>query len=186
VNVSTAFFSSEEFQQRAFLIYHFYKRVLGRAPIYSEFVSARSLVAPTNLENGKTALLNELMRKKDFANQYPSNLGNAEFIDRLIGILKHSGVDPGAQQEDLIKELSATPDRAKMLLLLIEKYPLTPDEYTRASILIKYFLYLERDPDPDGYFFWVSKIDPNDRNADRAVIQAFVDSDEYRARFRKR
>lgn len=187
INVSTAFFSSDEFQQTAFFIYSFYTKVLGRPPEYAEFVAARSTInGGGKVDGGKEILLTELMKKKDFVKLYPSNLSDGEFLDRLLGTLKNSGFDLRAERETLSRELNGSTGRAKVIRGLLDASPWTAEEYIKASIRLAYFVYLERDPDPAGYAFWVSKVDSDKDNGTRTLTQAFISSDEYRSRFKKR
>jgi hypothetical protein len=48
---------------------------------------------------------------------------------------------------------------------------------------MEYFGYLQRDPDPDGYTFWLGKLNQfgDWRNAE--MVRAFIVSPEYRSRF---
>ncbi|MCA1622164.1 MAG: hypothetical protein LC795_23410 [Acidobacteria bacterium] len=53
-------------------------------------------------------------------------------------------------------------------------------EYDAAYVLVHFFGYLGRDPDPEGYDFWLGVLT---RNGDhRALSRAFMESDEYRGR----
>jgi hypothetical protein len=69
--------------------------------------------------------------------------------------------------------------------------------FNRAFVLMEYFGYLRRDPDPAGFAFWLAKLDgvslPGEDVRDPGValarikraqmVEAFIDSIEYRARF---
>jgi len=65
--------------------------------------------------------------------------------------------------------------RAEMLLSKEELY-------NSAFVTLCYFNYLRRDPDAQGHDYWLQalKANPNDR---AAVINGFISSGEYRARF---
>jgi hypothetical protein len=65
-------------------------------------------------------------------------------------------------------------------------------ELNRAFVLMQYFGYLRRDPnegrDADfrGFAFWLKKLDDNAGDFHRAqMVKAFLDSFEYRERFRQ-
>jgi len=59
-------------------------------------------------------------------------------------------------------------------------------ERNRAFVLMQYFGYLRRDPDQAGYDFWLSKLEQFDGDFQRAeMVKAFINSDEYRNRFRQ-
>jgi len=69
--------------------------------------------------------------------------------------------------------------------------------YNRAFVLMEYFGYLRRDPDPAGFAFWLNKLnnaslpgeDVRDANVALArirraeMVEAFIASGEYRSRF---
>ena len=57
-------------------------------------------------------------------------------------------------------------------------------EFNSAFVLMEYFGYLRRNPDEDGYNFWLSKLNEFKGNYIQAeMVKAFLDSTEYRARF---
>jgi hypothetical protein len=92
-----------------------------------------------------------------------------------------------------VSELSSgTKDRAQVLRVVAEDPDLNTAEFNRAFVLMQYFGYLRRNPndsqEPDytGYDFWLTKLNQfngNFVNAD--MVKAFLDSDEYQARFRQ-
>jgi hypothetical protein len=49
-------------------------------------------------------------------------------------------------------------------------------------VLTEYFGYLRRDPDDEGYAFWLGKMVTGDYLTTEMVL-AFISSPEYRARF---
>jgi len=48
---------------------------------------------------------------------------------------------------------------------------------------MEYFGYLLRDPDPDGYAFWLGKLNQFGNFVDAEMVRAFIVSPEYRSRF---
>ncbi|HVF41640.1 MAG TPA: DUF4214 domain-containing protein, partial [Pyrinomonadaceae bacterium] len=53
-------------------------------------------------------------------------------------------------------------------------------EYDEAYVLAHFFGYLGRDPDPEGFDFWLGVLS---RNGDyRGLSRAFMESDEYKQR----
>jgi hypothetical protein len=51
-------------------------------------------------------------------------------------------------------------------------------EYDAAYVLVHFFGYLGRDPDPEGYDFWLGVLTHNGDH--RALSRAFMESDEYK------
>ena len=57
-------------------------------------------------------------------------------------------------------------------------------EFNSAFVLMEYFGYLRRNPDEDGYNFWLSKLNEFKGNYIQAeMVKAFLDSTEYKQRF---
>jgi hypothetical protein len=51
-------------------------------------------------------------------------------------------------------------------------------------VMMEYFGYLRRDPDADGYQFWLNKLNQYGGNFEQAeMVKAFITSIEYRNRF---
>jgi hypothetical protein len=48
---------------------------------------------------------------------------------------------------------------------------------------MEYFGYLQRDPDPDGYAFWLNKLNTVGDWVTAQMVRAFIVSPEYRSRF---
>ena len=56
----------------------------------------------------------------------------------------------------------------------------------QAFVMMQYFGYLRRDPDENGYAFWLNKLNEFNGNFERAeMVKAFLVSGEYRNRFRQ-
>jgi hypothetical protein len=74
--------------------------------------------------------------------------------------------------------------RAQVLRIVAESEELRRDEFNRAFVLMQYFGYLRRDPDQDGYDFWLNKLNSFNGDFIRAeMVKAFISSSEYRQRF---
>jgi len=59
-------------------------------------------------------------------------------------------------------------------------------EYNASFVLTEYFGYLRRDPEPEGYDFWLGQVDRFPiRNIDiqHAMVCSFITSIEYQQRF---
>ena len=55
--------------------------------------------------------------------------------------------------------------------------------FNAAFVQMEYFGYLLRDPDPDGYNFWLGKLNTFGNWVDAQMVLAFISSPEYRSRF---
>ncbi|MET0649668.1 MAG: PQQ-dependent sugar dehydrogenase [Pyrinomonadaceae bacterium] len=74
--------------------------------------------------------------------------------------------------------------RAQVFRIVAEFDELRQAEFRRAFVLMQYFGYLRRDPDAEGFNFWLSKLNAFDGDYIRAeMVKAFISSNEYRQRF---
>jgi hypothetical protein len=74
--------------------------------------------------------------------------------------------------------------RAQVFRIVAESEELQQAEFRRAFVLMQYFGYLRRDPDAEGFNFWLSKLNAFNGDYIRAeMVKAFITSLEYRQRF---
>jgi hypothetical protein len=131
-----------------------------------------------------------------FLDKFPPGTPAATIIDTLF---TNAGVQPTTtERQSLLTQLSANPDsaqlRAAVLKAVAEHPQLQQQERSRAFVLMQYFGYLRRNPDDapeekrnfDGLNFWLGKLDDNGGDFVRAeMVKAFLESTEYRQRFRQ-
>ena len=133
---------------------------------------------------------------RNFATRFPAGTSAEAIVERLF---RNAGVAPlAAERQALVAELSVNPDsaalRASVLRRVAESPPLVRQEFNRAFVLMQYFGYLRRNPDdaPEqnrdfaGYNHWLTKLEENNGDFHRAeMVRAFIESIEYRRRFRE-
>jgi TolB protein len=209
VDTSAAFFLSIEFQETGFLVYRTYRAAYGDLPgkpvplVLGEFLpDTRQLGEGVvvgqdgwqgRLAANKTAYFLRFVATERFFSKYPEGMDGDAFTRALYAT---AGVE--LRDEDLdnalqaFRTMSPTAARAGVLQTLVEGEALRRRETNRAFVLMQYFGYLRRDPDaaPDadfsGYQFWLSKLEEFGGDYRRAeMVKAFLDSDEYRNRFRQ-
>jgi hypothetical protein len=56
-------------------------------------------------------------------------------------------------------------------------------EYNRAFVLAQYFEYLRREPDTNGYNFWLNVLNNGQPNNFQGMVCSFITSLEYQNRF---
>ncbi|MET0626776.1 MAG: Calx-beta domain-containing protein, partial [Pyrinomonadaceae bacterium] len=108
---------------------------------------------------------------------HTQNFPNGEIRARLGPVLLRVDVLINALNSQILT-------RAQVLRVVAEFDELKAAEFNRAFVLMEYFGYLRRDPDEDGYNFWLSKL--NAFNGDYVaaeMVKAFISSAEYRQRF---
>lgn len=196
-NVSAAYFLSIEFQQTGYLVERFYKTAFGRVPRYLEFlpdtqsIGQGVVVTYDNanhyqelLEANKQAFAANFVARLAFRQRY-DNATNAQFVDALIANTGARFND--ADRSALIKGLSnSTETRASVLRKVAENQAFTTKEFNPAFVLMQYFGYLRRDPDANGYNFWLKKLNDFNGNYIQAeMVRSFIISNEYKQRFGK-
>jgi hypothetical protein len=110
-------------------------------------------------------------------------MDNSLFVDTLIS---HTGVTfTGAERDALVAGLvSGTLSRASALQSIAENQRFVDARFNQAFVLMEYFGYLRRDPDAEGYQYWLNKLNQFNGNFEQAeMVKAFIVSGEYRGRF---
>ncbi len=199
INVSGAFFLSTEFQETGFLVYRFYRASFGRFPRFREFLPDNERVGrgiivgegdwQARLERNKQAYASEFVNRPEFIAQYPTTLSPEQFVDTLNA--NTGGSLSPAERNALVAGLrDGTQTRASVLRAVAEDAEFRAREKNQAFVLMQYFGYLRRNPDDPpntdfaGFNFWLQKL--NDFGGDfiaAQMVEAFLDSGEYRRRF---
>jgi photosystem II stability/assembly factor-like uncharacterized protein len=143
----------------------------------------------TLLESNKQALIDGFVNRSRFTTDYPSSMTALDFVDKLN---TRAGLPLStAEHDQLVADLnSGAKTRAQVLRAVAEDPDLYNAEFNRAFVLMQYLGYLRRNPDDlqdtdyTGYDFWLKKLNAFGGNYVNAqMVQAFLDSDEYRRRF---
>ena len=191
INVSAAYFLSIEFQQTGGLVDGLYRASFDRRPLYDEFIPDAAIVghdvivgqadwAPT-LEANKQAFVAAWVERPNFRSAY-DGLGNSAFIDTLIA---HTEGGFNGNRDALVSALNGeTMTRAAALRQIVENEGFTRAKTNEMFVMMEYFGYLRRDPDPGGYAFWLNKLNEHGGNFEQAeMVKSFIVSGEYRGRF---
>lgn len=193
INVSAAYFLSIEFQQTGGLVDGLYRASYGRRPLYAEFTPDAQTVARNvevgttdwaqTLEANKQAFIAAWVQRADFRAAY-DGLTNAAYIDRLIA---NTRVTLSAAERDaLLTGLnSGAMTRSVALRRITADERFVNAKRNEMFVMMEYFGYLRRDPDDSGYQFWLNKLNEFGGNFEQAeMVKAFINSGEYRNRFR--
>ncbi|MFN2515205.1 MAG: DUF4214 domain-containing protein [Pyrinomonadaceae bacterium] len=173
-------FHSNEFVETSLFIYLIYKLAFNRMPKYVEWEHDIAQFGQ-NSQEARLTFVRRWAHTKDFLDQYPEALTNADYVDKLL----KTSYRPlnKAEQKALIDSLNnGKATRAEVLLKVKDSLLVAKSEYNEALVAISYFNYLKRDPDPDGYNHWL-QILRTKSNGETAVIKGFIYSGEYRSRF---
>ena len=198
INVSAAFFFSIESKETGYYVYRMYKAALGRAPTFAEFLpdaaelGSRVIVGSDEpwslrLSGNKDLYTLRFSNRPDFQARY-NGLTNAQYVDKLF---ETEGITPTpAVRNELVDSLDhcsftiGCPTRASVLRKIVEHTAFDRKVFNEAFVTMEYFGYLRRDPDPQGFQFWLDKLNHFNGNFIEAeMVKAFIQSDEYRRRF---
>ncbi|MDX6613209.1 MAG: hypothetical protein QOD75_2395 [Blastocatellia bacterium] len=187
IGVSASFFVSDEFQESGGFVYRLYRATLGRDPTYVEFSADRSkLIGGLDLEANKGVLVHEFLSRPELADKYPDGPG---FIAPLAATARTAS---GAALPNLTSDLQATYDNCgksaklckELTVASLVDYPeFAAAVYNRSFVVMEYFGYLRRDPEPGGYAFWLDVLNNREPNNYRGMVCSFVTSAEYQQRF---
>lgn len=180
IHVSSGFFRSPEFQDRGYFIYRFYPVAFGRKPVYSEFIpdfaKVSGFLSDAELEAAKVAFVAEFMTRPEFTTKY-NGTTDTQYVD-LLG--STAGVTVTARDFYIAALGNGTRTRAQVLREISESTVVYNKFYNEAFVVMQYFGYLRREPDA-AYLQWITHL--NSTNDFRSMINGFMNSLEYRARF---
>jgi len=192
INVSAAYFLSTEFQQTGGLVDSLYRASYGRRPRYTEFMPDTAVVAHNVivgrsnwaqiLEENKRMFVEAWVQRAAFQSAY-GGLTDAGYVDALISNTRVSFSQ--SERDALVHALSSGgSNRAEVLRQIAENERFVAAKRNESFVMMEYFGYLRREPDPDGYAFWLNKLNQFHGNFEQAeMVKAFIVSGEYRSRF---
>jgi hypothetical protein len=180
IHVSSGFFRSPEFQDRGYFVYRFYPAAFGRKPFYAEFIpdlaKVSGFLSDAELEAAKVAFVAEFMARPEFTTKY-NGTTDTQYVDLLLST---AGVTHPARDFWIAALGNGTRTRAQVLREISESLEVYNKFYNEAFVVMQYFGYLRREPDA-AYLQWITHL--NSTGDFRSMINGFMNSLEYRARF---
>ena len=188
IGISAAFFVEDEFQETGYLIYRLNRAALGMIPDYYHFMVERGrLIGGPQLHDNTVSYANEFVQGGAFLNFYPESMSPADFVNKLFDTAGLTDARFAVQRAVEIQALTdSSKTRAQVLLDVIEIPEFKTREFNPAFVLMQYYGYLRRDPEPEGYQFWLNILNnklPSDISGYRAMVCGFLTSAEYQDRF---
>jgi hypothetical protein len=183
IGVSGAFFAELEFQRTGSVVYRLFKAAYGEHPLYAQFMPDRTqLVDGPQLPATTLSYANRFVQRPEFKAAYPDSMTAAQFVNKLFdtALLMNN---PTQRQQEIDALMNGTTTRAQVLLDLIEIAEFKQREFNPSFVLMQYFGYLRRDPDPGGFAFWLDVVNNRSPNNYTGMICAFITSREYQERF---
>ncbi|HEY6245670.1 MAG TPA: DUF4214 domain-containing protein [Pyrinomonadaceae bacterium] len=176
-------------------------------PRYSDYISDMAQVAqgivvndkldPNVINANKHAFVDQFVNRPEFTAIY-GGLTSAQFVDKLS---QTTGVALSASdRQALIDELNASAsNKSDVVFKVVDGTQTITDgalvfqtsygqafynqEFDAAFVFMEYIAYLRRNPDQDGYDFWLAKLKRYGNWVDAQMVLAFIKSPEYRDRF---
>jgi Tol biopolymer transport system component len=183
VQVSQAYYQSDEFQDSGYFVCRLYQASYNRRPNFNEFMPDRStVVGGPNLEASKVAFVENWLARPAFQQTYPESLTAGQFVDNLNANTGNS-LSPAERNALVQGLLNQTETRATALRKIADNATFRAREYNKAFVVMQYFAYLRRNPDQGGLDFWLDVINHRDPNNYFGMVCAFVTSAEYQLRF---
>lgn len=180
IHVSSGFFRSPEFQDRGYFVYRFYSTAFGRKPLYAEFIpdlaKVSGFLSNAELEAAKVAFVAEFMTRPEFTTKF-NGTTNTQYVDLLLST---AGITHPARDFWIAALGNSTRTRAQVLREISESLEVYNKFYNEAFVVMQYFGYLRREPDA-AYLQWITHL--NTTGDFRSMINGFMNSLEYRARF---
>jgi hypothetical protein len=189
IGIAAAFFMEEEHQQTGSFVYRLYKGALGRQLSYDEFSADRQkVVGGDDLESSKVAFADTFVARPEFKEKYSQATGAESFVDSLLASMQQtSGADLSNERNALIESYnggkSMNHSRALALRKAIDVAAFKDAEYNKSFVLMEYFGYLKRNPEPEGFQFWLNVLDNKEPGNYRGMVCSFITSAEYQLRF---
>jgi hypothetical protein len=198
--VSKSFVESHEFRLKGLYTFTFYRVAFNRLPEYAEIIpDMRSVTGPTASDvYARRALFPaNFTQRQEFRSAYDA-LSHTAYVNALLdryGFISITTPDPQnpeggtkttLSRADLIARLSAQGasnlTRAQVLRAIVESDEVRAAEFTRAYVAMQYYGYLRRTPETSGFNAWLNYLNAHPTDA-RTMVNGFLNSGEYRARF---
>ena len=176
-------------------------------PRYSEYINdmatiTREIVVndhldPARINAKKHAFVESFVTRPEFRTIY-DGLNNTQYVDKLF---ETTGISPSStDRQELINGLTnGTENRASVAYKIVDGTHTITDgalvfdtpygeafynqEFDTAFVMMEYLGYLRRNPDQEGYDFWLAKMRRYGNWVDAQMVLAFTISPEYRSRF---
>jgi cytochrome c peroxidase len=199
-NVSAAYFLSIEFQETGFYAIRTQRVAFGKKSrdasriTLGQFAPDASAVG-NGVVVGQTGWQNVLEQNKqnyaaqvvgsvEFGTRFPTSQSGTQFVNALYA---SAGVTPTQAEVDAAVSAfgaGGSTGRTAALRNVADSTSVVQAEFNPAFVLMEYFGYLRRDPDADGYNFWLTKLEQfNGNYVQSEMVKAFIVSGEYRGRF---
>jgi glucose/arabinose dehydrogenase len=179
VEISSRFFIELEFQRTGFFVMRMYQASYGQPPSYAQFLADRRQVQ--NSPESQKLFASQWVQRSAFLTEYPLTLTPSQFVTKLYD---KAGVADATARAAAVQGLTnGTKTRADVVWELVERADFQQREYNPAFVRMMYFGYLRREVEANGFAYWMNVLTNLSPNNYRAMICAFINSNEYQLRF---
>src|ERR1051325_2985847 len=175
-------------------------------PLYSQYINdvaqvnngivVNDALSPDVINANKRAFVEQFVTRPEFQAAYGA-LNATQFVDKLA---QTTGVPlSSADRAALITEAGDPTKRGSVVFKMVDGTLTTTGgvqnfqtsygqqfynkEYDTVFVFMEYLGYLRRNPDQDGFNFWLGKMNFYGNWVDAQMVRAFIASPEYRSRF---
>ena len=175
-------------------------------PLYSDYIKdvaevnkgivVNNALAPDVINANKRAFVDKFITRSDFQAAYGA-LNATQFVDKLA---QTTGVPLStADRNALIAEAGDPTKRASVVFKVVDGTNTTTGgvlefqttygqqfynkEFNTVFVFMEYIGYLRRNPDQEGFNFWLSKMNFFGDWVNAQMVRSFIVSPEYRSRF---
>ena len=180
-DIAAEFFITREFQLTGLFVYEMYSGALGRSPDFNEFVVDRAqVIGSASLDIERAAFARSFVQRPEFVDKYQAHTTAAAFVDALLeNVWLSAGLRLDSERDTLIARFnigdSQTESRSLVLRELVDNPSFKQTQYNAAFVLTEYSAYLRRNPDPEGYEFWLRRLN-SDKSSYPGMVCAFITS----------
>ena len=177
-DVADSLLRSDEMRATGFFLYRLFAATLDRRPTTEEFAAGMTQL---RAGGGQMAVVNQLMSQDEWRRRYSPQASQAAYVERLF---RSAQVQPtAAERAALVNNLDGGKmTRAEAAMQVADHPAVLKREADGAYVVLQYFGFLRRGPEPDGFQAWL-RVLRNDPQGHLKVITGLLTSAEYRSRF---
>jgi len=174
------FLDSGEFRFKGKFIAEAYLGILARDAEYAGF---RAWLGVLLAGMSREEIVQFFLESDEFKSQFGSNLTNGEFVDRMYANVLLRRPETAGFNFWVSRLNKGQMTRAQVALGFLDsaEFQNLSVSQNRLDILLLYFNLLRRDPDAEGFAYWLDAL--NSGLPLTTVIDAFLMSGEYQAQF---
>jgi len=174
-------------------------------PKYTDYIADMATVAqgivvndkldPNVINSNKQAFVAQFITRPEFQQIYGA-LTPTQFVDKLS---QTTGVALSSSDRTALINEATAGNKASVVFKIVDGTTTVTDgalvfnttygkafydkEFDDTFVFIEYIAYLRRNPDQDGFNFWLGKLKQYGNWVDAQMVLAFILSPEYRNRF---